>query len=287
MAKDVLHVVPHADNWAVRREGNERVSSTHPTQKDAIEAARDLAKEQDDIVIHRPDGTIRERVTYYGSNGRSAGEIETRTETHREGLRTEDVVGVESRVSWEAVLGGAVVAVALYFVMSLFALSVGLSTVDRVSDRTAANTAAIVSGIILLLSVFSGGYVASRLTARERPIEGLVYGGLVWGTLVLALASGLPGLARVAGTAAQAASPEQVRQRLNLNDQQAAEYAAMVQANHARLDVSAEQAAWWAFVAVTVSLMSALAGGYLGAGPTVELRRRDDGTAAAVVPRPA
>jgi hypothetical protein len=67
MAKDVLHVVPHEQAWAVRREGNERVTTTSPTQRDAIEAARELAKEQDDIVIHRPDGTIRERVTYYGS----------------------------------------------------------------------------------------------------------------------------------------------------------------------------------------------------------------------------
>src|SRR5215204_5340851 len=70
MAKSVLHVVPHNhEDWAVKREGNERASSTHATQKEAIEAARELAKELDDIVIHRPDGTIRERVTYYGSNG--------------------------------------------------------------------------------------------------------------------------------------------------------------------------------------------------------------------------
>jgi Uncharacterized protein conserved in bacteria (DUF2188) len=40
MAKSVLHVVPHNDTWAVKREGNERASSTHPTQKEAIEAAR-------------------------------------------------------------------------------------------------------------------------------------------------------------------------------------------------------------------------------------------------------
>jgi hypothetical protein len=287
MAKDVLHVVPHEDNWAVRREGNERVSSTHPTQKDAIEAARDLAKEQDDIVIHRPDGTIRERVTYYGSNGKTSHETETRTATDREEMGIEDVEGVRSRVSWEAVVGGAVVAVAVYFVLSLFALAIGLSTVDRVSERTAANTAAIVSGIILLLSVFSGGFVASRLTARERPIEGVVYGALVWGALVMLLAAGLPGLARVTGTAAQAANPDRVRQELALNDRQAEQYAAMVRENQPRLDVSAEQAAWWAFVAVTVSLLSAMAGGYLGAGPRIELHRRGDHAVATVAPRPA
>src|SRR5829696_7412576 len=117
MAKSVLHVVPHNNqDWAVKREGNERASSTHPTQKDAIEAARELAKELDDIVIHRPDGTIRERVTYYGSNGQAtngntesqpqtatAARTETRTTHRTEEVGPEDVVGVSSRVSWEAV----------------------------------------------------------------------------------------------------------------------------------------------------------------------------------------
>ncbi len=42
MAKDTLHVVPHDDSWAVKREGNERSSSTHSTQKEAIDAAREL-----------------------------------------------------------------------------------------------------------------------------------------------------------------------------------------------------------------------------------------------------
>src|SRR5262245_48597032 len=102
MAKDVLHVVPHDQAWAVRREGNERVSSTHPTQKDTIEAAREMAKERDDIVIHRPDGTIRERVTYFGTAEPANGE--TRTTTTRETeLDPRDVASVGSRVSWEAV----------------------------------------------------------------------------------------------------------------------------------------------------------------------------------------
>src|SRR3954464_12927812 len=101
MAKSILHVVPHDHNWAVKREGNERSSSTHPTQKEAIESARELAKELDDIVIHRPDRTIRERVTYYGTNGqahaeggetRSAAPARAAATTAAE-VRPQDVVG--------------------------------------------------------------------------------------------------------------------------------------------------------------------------------------------------
>src|SRR5688500_832737 len=106
MAKDVLHVVPHEQAWAVKREGNERVSSTHTTQKDAIEAARELAKERDDIVIHRADGTIRERVTYHDPAVHEVRPVADRTAP----IEAEDVAGVGTRVRWEAVLAGAVVA---------------------------------------------------------------------------------------------------------------------------------------------------------------------------------
>ena len=59
------HVVPHGDGWAVRGEGNERVTSVHNTQSEAIEAAREIAiNQQSELFIHRPNGQIRERNTY-------------------------------------------------------------------------------------------------------------------------------------------------------------------------------------------------------------------------------
>jgi Uncharacterized protein conserved in bacteria (DUF2188). len=59
------HVVPHAGRWAVRGEGNKRVTSTHDTQAEAIERARRIAtRERSEVVIHRPDGRIREKDSY-------------------------------------------------------------------------------------------------------------------------------------------------------------------------------------------------------------------------------
>lgn len=56
------HVVPRGDRWAVRGEGNQRDTSLHPTQSDAIEAAREIARNQrSELFIHRPDGRIRDR----------------------------------------------------------------------------------------------------------------------------------------------------------------------------------------------------------------------------------
>src|SRR5437773_12312751 len=112
MPKDVLHVVPHETAWAVRREGNERVSSTHATQKDAIDAAREMANERDDIVIHRADGTIRERVTYSGPHEQPAAEPRPAVGAVAGAIDPRDAVSVGTRVSWEAILAGAVVALA-------------------------------------------------------------------------------------------------------------------------------------------------------------------------------
>ena len=59
------HVVPHDDKWAVRAEGSERATSIHGTQAEAIEAGREIARnQQKELVIHRPDGTIRDKDSY-------------------------------------------------------------------------------------------------------------------------------------------------------------------------------------------------------------------------------
>ena len=60
-----IHVVPHGTGWAARREGASRVTSTHPTQTAATEAARSTAiREKGEVIIHRPDGQIRDANSY-------------------------------------------------------------------------------------------------------------------------------------------------------------------------------------------------------------------------------
>ena len=59
------HVVPHDGKWAVRGERNKRVTSIHETQRDAIDAARQIAQQQrTEVVIHRPNGRIRDKDSY-------------------------------------------------------------------------------------------------------------------------------------------------------------------------------------------------------------------------------
>lgn len=59
------HVVPLEEGWAVRREGNKRITSKHRKQSTAIRKAKSLARKyKADVIIHRASGGIRERISY-------------------------------------------------------------------------------------------------------------------------------------------------------------------------------------------------------------------------------
>ena len=59
------HVVPYEDGWALRREGNKRITSKHRKQSTAIRKAKTLAKRKKaDVVIHRAGGGVRDRISY-------------------------------------------------------------------------------------------------------------------------------------------------------------------------------------------------------------------------------
>ena len=57
------HVVPHPDGgWQVKGAGNPRATVRTTTQKDAINIARGIARNQgSELVIHRPNGQIRDK----------------------------------------------------------------------------------------------------------------------------------------------------------------------------------------------------------------------------------
>jgi len=65
VSKKNVHVVPKGDQWGVKKEGNQRSSSLHPTQEKARQEAVRIAKnEKSEVVIHRPDGRIRDKDSY-------------------------------------------------------------------------------------------------------------------------------------------------------------------------------------------------------------------------------
>jgi len=189
MAREVLHVVPQADQWAVKHEGTERPDSTHGTQKEAIDAAREKANDGDSIVIHRADGTIRGRLIYTEDSTTTTtqknGNGREERDDRRQEIKPHDVMSVGTRLSWNAILAGAVVTVAVYAALMALAAAIGVTAGDQFHARP--TTFVLISiGVAmfsLLVALFLGGFVVSRITVGEDKTEAIIYGLVLWGTL--------------------------------------------------------------------------------------------------------
>lgn len=65
MSKKDIHVVPHGNGWATRKEGASRASRVFPTQKEAADIGRAQAKrDKVEFLLHGKDGKIRSRDSY-------------------------------------------------------------------------------------------------------------------------------------------------------------------------------------------------------------------------------
>lgn len=61
MSKKDIHIVPHSDGWATKKEGAERAGGVYDTKAEAMSRGREQAKrEQVELVIHGRDGKIQD-----------------------------------------------------------------------------------------------------------------------------------------------------------------------------------------------------------------------------------
>lgn len=59
------HVVPNGDIWQVKSEGSTRATKNFNTQREAIDYARDITRNQkSELVIHGRNGQIRDKDSY-------------------------------------------------------------------------------------------------------------------------------------------------------------------------------------------------------------------------------
>src|ERR671912_1400973 len=81
--KPAVHIEFRGEEWAVVREGNKRATSTHPTQSEAAEIGRDLARrDKSEFFLHAQDGQIREHRDYgEGQSSADEGIVDTVSET--------------------------------------------------------------------------------------------------------------------------------------------------------------------------------------------------------------
>ena len=94
------------------------------------------------------------------------------------------------RISWGAVIAGAVIVLAVHIALSLLGLGIGLSTVDvAAGDTPQASSMGIGAGIWWvvsnLIALFIGGYVAARLSGIPVRGDGIIHGVLTWAVTLL------------------------------------------------------------------------------------------------------
>jgi hypothetical protein len=140
----------------------------------------------------------------------------------------EGAPSLPSRVSWGAIIAGAVIAVVIGFMLNILGVAVGATAVDAVNrDTPSASTFGIGAGIWLLVAnligLAVGGYAAARLSGTADKTDAALHGVGVWAigfllsTVLLsnalagaassafnAASSAIGGAARSAGSAASA-----------------------------------------------------------------------------------
>jgi hypothetical protein len=59
------HIIKHPEGWAVKGEGNSKVTIVTKTQEQAIGKGREIARNQEaELLIHGKNGKIRTRDSY-------------------------------------------------------------------------------------------------------------------------------------------------------------------------------------------------------------------------------
>lgn len=205
-----------------------------------------------------------------------------------------DLLGVKSRVCWSAIIGGTVIALATYVVLTMLLGAIGITLTDAGVRANAVGVGVLIAMIAtMVVSLFLGGWVSSQLTAGENRQEAVIYGLLTWaavtGATLMLVSMGVRGgyFAVVGGsmvaqnneripaweeTARQAGVPQQQidsakaaidpnRVRAELNDP----------ANQERAMNAAVASSWVALVATMLSMAAAVTGALVGRGAAFRL----------------
>ena len=221
----------------------------------------------------------------------------------------EDFAAVRSRVCWGAIGSGVVVALGAQFLLTLLGSAIGFSVSGNTTTEQLSIAAVIWVVLSAGISLFIGGFVAAQATAGESKVEAGLYGLLVWSTLfafVLFLTvSGMRvGLNALIGTATIGMNAAEVASRTTTQaDWEAVARQSGIDPNlindfkekiknapanareavedpiaRARMDAAATKASelatkatWYALAGTLVSMLTAIAGGLVGSGPSFRL----------------
>jgi hypothetical protein len=205
-----------------------------------------------------------------------------------------DMLGVKSRVSWSAIFGGTVIALACYIVLTLLLGAVGITLSDAGVRANSIGIGVLIAMILtMVVSLFLGGWVSSQLTAGENRQEAAIYGFLTWaavtGVALFLVSMGVRGgyFAIVGGSMVvqnneRIPSWEETARQAGVPQNQIDSAKATIDPNRARVEATdpatqeramnaAVAASWTALVGTMLSMAAAVTGSLVGRGAAFRL----------------
>lgn len=213
-------------------------------------------------------------------------------------VHAEDLLPVRSRVSWGAIFAGAVIALAVYLILTLLGSAIGLTVSDDVRSGSLATGAGIWAIFTTGLALFAGGWVTSQCTVGENKTEAVVHGIIMWGVVLFMILwlvgagmragfNGMWGVASFTNAASRSTTAEDweaAARRANIPQETINEWKqkakdAPAAARQAIEDPSTRQAAaeyatkatWYTLLGTLLSMTTAVVGALIGAGPSFRL----------------
>lgn len=107
------------------------------------------------------------------------------------------------RISWGAIIAGAILTLVVQIMLSLLGVGIGLATLDPAGNgspdaATLGSAGGIWTLVTVLLATFVGAYAAARLSGAAEKTDGLLHGIVTWATstlvVVYLLTSGVSGV---------------------------------------------------------------------------------------------
>jgi polyhydroxyalkanoate synthesis regulator phasin len=95
------------------------------------------------------------------------------------------------RLSWGAVLAGALIAFIIQIALNLLAIGIGMNKINPERGRDSADAKSLGVGAVaamfvsLIVSLLVGGYLAARFAGIPDEVDGVLHGLLVWGVVTL------------------------------------------------------------------------------------------------------
>lgn len=118
------------------------------------------------------------------------------------------VIGMVRRASWGSIFAGLFVTLIVQVILTLLGVAIGAATIEPLSQRNPAEGLGTATAIWLvvsgLIALFTGAWVAGRLSGGPRRMDGLLHGVVTFSVaevaMLLLLSSGLGAIIGGAGS---------------------------------------------------------------------------------------